>query len=76
MTEIKMANVRDLIRFESSVDNSISTLDDKYATVQKTTSISNRCDKLQTEIDKIKKYNRRKNWVGNKNNIYKRRRSQ
>ena len=76
MSEIKMANVRDLIRFESSIDSSISTLDDRYASISKTTSISDKCDKLQTEIDKIKKYNRRKNWVGNKNNIYKRRRSQ
>ena len=75
MAEIKMANVRDLIRFESS-DNTISTLDDKYATISKATSISNKCNELQTEIDKIKKYNRRKNWVGNKINTYKRRKRQ
>ena len=76
MAEIKMANVKDLIRFDNTYVDTMSTLDDKYASISKANSINNRCDKLQREIYKIKKYNRRKNWVGNKNNTYKRRRSQ
>lgn len=75
MAEVKMGNVRDLLKIDSGT--TISSLNDKYSTISETTtSINNTCDKLQREINRIKKYSRRKNWVGNKNNTYKRRRSQ
>lgn len=59
MAEVDIYNIGDLAEISSGT--TINNLD-------------NICNELQREINRIKKYNKRKNWVGNKNITYRRRR--
>ena len=65
MAEIKMTNVKDLIKFSSSPTDAVSnTIHDTERKVEK---INNKVRDMSIEIKMIKKNNRKRNWVkGNK----------
>lgn len=66
---IKIGN---MIGYAKILESSYDTI----SSIREVNNVYEKYDKLQKEIDIIKKHNRRKNWVGNKNITYRRRRYQ